>query len=71
MKLIWFISYNLIFYPLIFVIGLIFSLFNSKFRQGVAGRFRSQSELKKSLIQYLIPQIFIGFMQQVWENSIR
>ena len=47
MKLIWFISYNFIFYPLIFVIGLILSIFNSKFRQGVLGRFRSQSELKK------------------------
>ncbi len=47
MKLIWFISYNFIFYPLIFVIGSILSLFNSKFRQGVVGRFRSQSELKK------------------------
>ncbi len=47
MKLIWFISYNFIFYPLIFVIGLIFSLFNTKFRRGVSGRFRSQSELKK------------------------
>ena len=47
MKLIWFISYNFIIYPLIFVIGSILSLFNSKFRKGVVGRFRSQSELKK------------------------
>ena len=47
MKLIWFISYNFIFYPLIFVIGSILSIFNSKFRQGVAGRFRSQTDLKK------------------------
>ena len=47
MKLIWFISYNFIFYPLFFVTGLIFSLFNLKFRRGVSGRFSSQIVLKK------------------------
>ena len=47
MKLIWFISYNFIFYPFIFLIGAILSIFNSKLRQGVVGRFHSQSELKK------------------------
>ena len=47
MKLTWIFLYNLIIYPMIFFVGCILSLFNSKLRQGVLGRFRSISQLKK------------------------
>ena len=47
MKLAWAVIYNVIFYPIFFVVGCILCLFNSKFRQGVLGRFRSISQLKK------------------------
>ena len=47
MKLAWAVIYNVIFYPIFFVVGCILCLFNSKLRQGVLGRFRSISQLKK------------------------
>lgn len=46
MKLVWLIIYNVIIYPLLFVVGCILCLFNSKLRRGVLGRFRSVSKLK-------------------------
>jgi len=47
MKLAWAVIYNVIFYPIFFVVGCILCLFDSKLRQGVLGRFRSISQLKK------------------------
>jgi len=46
MKLVWLIIYNVLIYPLLFVVGCIVCLFNSKLRQSVLGRFRSISKLK-------------------------
>ena len=45
MKLIWVLIYNVVFYPLLFVVGCLFSLLNNKFRKGVFGRFQSISKL--------------------------
>jgi len=45
MKIIWVLLYNLLVYPLLFITGIILSLFNQKLRRGVLGRFESISIL--------------------------
>lgn len=49
MKLFWVLLYNILIYPLIFVVALIGSAFNSKLRQGLIGRFHSISILKDTV----------------------
>ncbi len=46
MKYFWFIIYNLIAYPLIFILAGIGAIFNKKMRQGLAGRFQTIKILK-------------------------
>jgi 3-deoxy-D-manno-octulosonic-acid transferase len=43
---IWVVLYNLIFYPLLFLFGLIGSLFHAKLREGMKGRFRTIDRLR-------------------------
>ena len=50
MKYIWFVLYNFIVYPLIFVVGCFFALFNKKLRVGIIGRFKSIGILKHYFI---------------------
>lgn len=49
MKLFWVLTYNILIYPFIFIIATIGAIFNSKLRQGLIGRFRSISILKKAV----------------------
>lgn len=48
MKYFWFIIYNLIVYPLIFILASIGAIFNKKLRQGLVGRFHTINILKKA-----------------------
>tara|TARA_Y100001970_G_scaffold91415_1_gene115281 strand:- start:2035 stop:3309 length:1275 start_codon:yes stop_codon:yes gene_type:complete len=45
--MIWKIFYNFIILPILFIIGLIFSIFNKKIRLGLLGRFQSYKNIKK------------------------
>ena len=47
MKIFWFVIYNFLFYPILFTGGMIGTLFNKKFREGVKGRLQSKKELKQ------------------------
>lgn len=47
MKLIWFLVYNFLLYPILFLVGCGICLFNAKLKQGVTGKFYSISKLKK------------------------
>jgi len=46
MTIFWILIYNLVFYPLIFMIGVIWAIFNKKLKQGLVGRFESKKTLK-------------------------
>ena len=46
MKLLWFLLYNILFYPLVFGAYLTLAVFNSKAREGFISRFKSNSILK-------------------------
>jgi len=46
MKYFWIFSYNLIGYPILVLIGFIYSLFNAKLREGIRGRLRAIHQLK-------------------------
>lgn len=52
MKVFWILIYNIIFYPLLFLIATLGALFNSKLRQGLVGRFHSISILKKTVAKW-------------------
>ena len=43
MKTFWFLIYNLILYPILFVLGMIFAPLNKKIRKGIIGRFKTVS----------------------------
>lgn len=46
---IWFIIYNLIFYPLIFILVSFSAIFNKKMKEGLIGRFKTIDILKNTL----------------------
>jgi 3-deoxy-D-manno-octulosonic-acid transferase len=47
MKIFWFVTYNFLFYPILFIAGIIGTLFNKKIREGVKGRFQSKKEINQ------------------------
>jgi len=49
MKTFWFLFYNVILYPMLFVLGIILALFNKKIRTGIFGRFKTASVLNEFL----------------------
>lgn len=49
MKLFWILVYNIVLYPLIFLLASIGAIFNSKLRNGLVGRFSSISILKDAV----------------------
>ena len=69
----WLLIYNF-FYPIIFLIALIFSIFNVKIRESLIGKFKLVSVLRKKIQFYLMGKIkSIGFMYLAWgsfSNSI-
>ena len=48
----WFIVYNLILYPFIFILASIGAIFNKKMRNGLRGRFQSINILKNTIINW-------------------
>ena len=48
----WFIVYNLILYPFIFILASIGAIFNKKMRDGLRGRFQSINILKNTIINW-------------------
>jgi len=49
LKLFWILLYNLLIYPVIFILAALGAIFNSKLRQGLVGRFHSISTLKTAV----------------------
>ena len=56
-----FILYNLFLYPLFLLITFFLSLFNSKIRRGVRGRFETNNKLKKYFNQDLSSNVIYWF----------
>ena len=68
MRYIWLTVYNLIIYPLFFVLALFLIPFNKKIRLGFFGRLQSKKELQ-SLRTILLSQNIIGSMFLLMENT--